>query len=78
MIRPPSKILVKESSTSDLTPTPTLTSAETMISAVTQCTVNKGVRMIIRDKTYSMVKFLDNDQMATRIIIPSPDTGYVQ
>ena len=78
LIRPPSKILVKESVASDLTPTTTLTSAETTISAVTQCTINKGVRMIVRDKTYLMVKFLDNDQMATRIIILSLDTGYVQ
>ena len=37
LTRPPSKILVKESSTSDLTPTTTLTNAETIISAVTQC-----------------------------------------
>ena len=34
--------------------------------------------MIIRDKMYSKVKFLDNDQMATKIIILSLDTGYVQ
>ena len=39
LIRPPSKILVKELSASVLTPTTTLTSAETMISAVTQCEV---------------------------------------
>ena len=52
LIRPPSKILVKEPVASDLlTPTTTLTSAETTISAVTQCTINKGIRMIIRDKT---------------------------
>ena len=78
LIRPPSKILGKESLASDLTPTTTLTNAETIISAVTQCTINKGVRMIIRDKMYFMVKFLDNDQMATRIIKLSLDTGYVQ
>ena len=74
LIRPSSKILVKESLASDLTPTTTVTSAETMISAVKQCTINKGVRMIIRDKTYSRVKVLDNDQMATRILILSLDT----
>ena len=52
LIKPPSKILVKEPLASDLTPTTTLTSTKTMISAVTQCAINKGVRMIIRDKTY--------------------------
>ena len=57
-IRPPSKTLVKELLASDLTPTTTLTSTETMISAVTQCTINKGVRMIMRDKMYSIDKFL--------------------
>ena len=72
LIRPPFKIMVKESPASDLTPTTTLTSAET-----TQCNINKDVRMIIRDKKYSMVKFLENDQMATRIIILLLDTEYV-
>ena len=48
------------------TPTTTLTIAEIMNSVVTKCTINNGVRRIIRDKTYSMVKFLENDQMATR------------
>ena len=76
MIRPPCKILVKESSASDLTPTTTLTSTETTIPAITQCTINNDVRMVIRDKTYLMVKFIDNDQMATRIIILLLDTGY--
>ena len=78
LIRPPSKTLVKEPLASDLTPTTTLTSAEILISAVTHCTINKVVRMINRDKTYSMDKFLDNDQIATRIIILSLDTGYMQ
>ena len=68
-IRPQSKILVKKSLATDLTPTTTLTRAETTIATFTQCIINKGIRMIIRDKTYSMVKFLENDQMATRIII---------
>ena len=75
LIRPPSKILVKELSASDLTPTTTLASAETTISAVMQCTINKGLRMIIRDKIYLMVKFLKNDQMATKIIMLLLDTG---
>ena len=73
------KFLVNESPASDLlTPTMTLTSAETTISATMQFTINKGVRMIIRDKMYSMVKVLENDQMATRIIILSLDTEYAQ
>ena len=78
LIRPPSKTLVKESLASYLTPTTTLTSAEKTISTVTQCIIKKCVRMIIRDKTYLMVKLLENDQMATRIIILSLDTGYVK
>ena len=63
---------------SDLTLTTTSTSAETMISAVTQCVINKGVRMVIGDNEYLRVKFLENDQMATRIIILLLDTGYIQ
>ena len=70
--------MVKESLASDLTSTTRLTGAGTMISAVTQCIINKGVREIIRDKRYLMVEFIENDQMATRVIILSLDTGYVQ
>ena len=51
LIRPSSKISVKESSASDLTPTTTFTSAETTIATITQCTIKKGIMMIIRDKT---------------------------
>ena len=40
-------------------------------------TINKGVRIVIRDKTYFM-KFLKNDQMITRIIIQLMKSGYVQ
>ena len=34
--------------------------------------------MIIRDKAYSMVKFLENDNTASRIVILALDTKYVQ
>ena len=76
-IRPPSNTSIKELVASDLTPTATLTSAETTISAVTQYTINEGVRMVIRDKMYLMVKFLENNQMATRIIIRSMKSSFV-
>ena len=50
-ILPPTKISVKECMTSGLTPTTISTSAETMISTITQSDINKCIRMIIRDKT---------------------------
>ena len=34
--------------------------------------------MIIRDKMYSMVKFLENDNMASRTVVLALDTKYVQ
>ena len=77
-VRPPTKTSVKESTASDLTPTTTLTSAETTISTITQGNINKFIRMIIRDKTYLMVKVLENDNMTSRIIVLALDTKYIQ
>ena len=34
--------------------------------------------IMIRDKIYSMVKFFENDNMASRIIVLALDTEYVQ
>ena len=77
-IRPPSKISVKELSTNDRSLTTTVMSIETKISTVLQVIIKKGIRMVIREKTYSMVKFLNNDQMATKMIKLSMKCGYMQ
>ena len=77
-IQPPTKISVKECTASDITQTTTLSSAVTMISTTTQSNISKCIRMIIRDKTYSMVKFLKNDNTTSRIVVLFLDTKYVQ
>ena len=76
-MRPLSLCLVHVSSASELTML-TVARVKLEIGTKIQMNLNQGMRRVIRDKTYTKVKFLRNDKMADQITQLAMKNKYVQ